>query len=260
MRQTKSAFQPPVGFCAIICAGLMAILPHQLPRRQQTEIDLEVCKNIRDLGDKDFRVRETATKRLTEIGLRALTALEQAEENSDAEIRHRAAMITNEVRAKNHLPPRINGLEFRLVADKEWLAPRVGEETEFGIRLEITNITNTTCRIALYNTIQFVLIDSGGKELVCGQGQLHAMSTPKVSGPLAKNQTCAMVFEGRLRMSKGTVTFSCEDAFSCWCVRPGLAKGTYQLVVLYANHGQPASTSEPCWVGSARIVREVVVR
>src|SRR5579862_4244504 len=83
--------------------------------------DSEINKLIVELGDADFKVRETATKRLAEIGVPALDALYLAEEKGEPESRKRAAMLVQSIRMANRLPTRVNGMEFKLIIDnKEW--------------------------------------------------------------------------------------------------------------------------------------------
>ncbi len=57
----------------------------------------EIKTLVRKLGDDDFKTREKASQRLRELGRLAMPALRKAANDSDAEIRQRAARIVEEI-------------------------------------------------------------------------------------------------------------------------------------------------------------------
>src|SRR5437660_5856689 len=59
--------------------------------------DKEIARLVKQLGSSDFRTRDAATKRLTEIGEPALDALVRAMMTNDVEARRRAEAILTEI-------------------------------------------------------------------------------------------------------------------------------------------------------------------
>src|SRR5438552_3974190 len=70
-----------------VCVSLPLVSP------VAAEDDKEIDRLVKQLGDDDFKKREAATKRLTEIGEPALDAVTKATTSDDAEVRHRAEDI-----------------------------------------------------------------------------------------------------------------------------------------------------------------------
>jgi hypothetical protein len=60
------------------------------------------AKLVRKLGDSSFQVRRDATRELTNLGLPALSALRQASQDDDLEIRYRASRLFQKVRLQAH--------------------------------------------------------------------------------------------------------------------------------------------------------------
>jgi HEAT repeat protein len=58
----------------------------------------ELASLVKQLGDEEFVVRETAAEKLTKIGLAAREALEEGSKDSDREIRYRCERILAQVR------------------------------------------------------------------------------------------------------------------------------------------------------------------
>src|SRR5438874_1931008 len=63
--------------------------------------EAEIKRLIGELGHGSFKVRDTANKRLAEIGVPALDLLYKAEENADLETKQRAAMLIKAIRIAN---------------------------------------------------------------------------------------------------------------------------------------------------------------
>src|SRR5262245_10013774 len=152
--------------------------------------EAELTKLIASLGDKDFRVREQATKRLAEIGFPALDALRKAQQSGDAETRQRATSLTRRITAA--LPTTVAGLEFKLLADKEWVFPALGKDVRPRVTLQVTNKTPAKYRLNLKGAlIEWVLQDSMGK--VCPWSGLQARSPSKRFSPtLGENDVFTM--------------------------------------------------------------------
>ncbi len=72
------------------------------------------------------------------MGVAALELLEiAAEDGNGLELRTRATALVKRIRAANRLPTRVNGVEFRLVVDKEWSIPAKDKRSTFKGTLEL---------------------------------------------------------------------------------------------------------------------------
>src|SRR5438445_10660003 len=77
-------------------AFLLLMLPF-VPAVADDPDDKEIARLVKQLGSSDFRMREAATKRLTEIGEPAVDALVRAMNTNDLEARRRAEAILTEI-------------------------------------------------------------------------------------------------------------------------------------------------------------------
>src|SRR5947209_11436381 len=84
-------------------AGLLLVLPF-VPAVADDPDDKEIARLVKQLGSSDYRMRDTATKRLTEIGEPALDALNQATTSDDLETRRRAEDIVAVIENKLYGP------------------------------------------------------------------------------------------------------------------------------------------------------------
>src|SRR5436309_11537382 len=73
-------------------AGLLLVLPF-VPAVADDPDDKEIARLVKQLGSSDFRTREKAMKRLTEIGAPARAALDKAATSDDPEVRRRAEKL-----------------------------------------------------------------------------------------------------------------------------------------------------------------------
>jgi hypothetical protein len=143
---------------------------------------LEIDQRITELGDDDFQVRQKAARRLAEIGVPALDALGEAEAKGDPETKLRARLLIREISTTHRVPPR---LEFKLIVEKEWATPKPGENTAIDIRLQVTNSTDSVCRLYLDKAVKVILQDSTGKELRSTGGRQRKMAAAIISSPLS---------------------------------------------------------------------------
>ncbi len=83
---------------------------------------------IQQLGDADFKTRESATAELTKIGKPALDALKKATVNSDQEIASRAKIIVANMDAKEHpaQEPKMNDLQEVRIQQHMQVVPGIG--------------------------------------------------------------------------------------------------------------------------------------
>src|SRR5580765_8161255 len=84
------------------------------PTPKSAAFESEIKKLIEQLGHKDFKLREAAAKLLSQVGIPALNALEQAERATDVEISQRAIALHKQIRRANRLPAKVKGVEFKL--------------------------------------------------------------------------------------------------------------------------------------------------
>jgi hypothetical protein len=218
------------------------------------QAEQEIKKLIGELGDSDYKIRESATKRLTAIGFPALDALGDASGKGDAEIRARAADIVKSIHAANPLTTRVQGMEFKLVIDKEWLLPKVGRTTDIKIALEFKNTTDTVYRILLYGPVNAVFGNSNGMKLMEDSRIIVAGSAhPHVSPPLAKNETYTLPFGGVLsKTNEVRAAFSMITPFArSLDAKKFIVKGDYRFGFVYENTQQANDGGAPYWEGKA---------
>ncbi len=79
------------------CVALLLLMLPFVPAVAVADGDTEVERLIKQLGSDEFDERETATKRLQEIGDPALDALDKAATSADAEVRLRAECILDKL-------------------------------------------------------------------------------------------------------------------------------------------------------------------
>jgi hypothetical protein len=210
---------------------------------------------------EDFQVRQQATKRLAEIGPQALDALRRAEKERDLETYRRAHTLIDSIRAALRLPTRVNGMEFKLITDEEWVVPAPGNEIAVNLHLEVTNIADRVCRLYLYQDVTFVLQDSTGRNLTGGRGRTRSMAVAKVSPLLAKGESVTKSFQARaVPVGDGAgLGLYWEDAFSTYWTFRVPSWGTYRLGLIYENDKRATDGGEPLWVGRAETALETVV-
>src|SRR6185503_10793385 len=83
--------------------SLLALVAAMASRADAAPVELAVpagdlASLVRQLGDEEFVIRETAAEKLTKIGLAARAALEEGSKDSDREIRYRCERILAQVR------------------------------------------------------------------------------------------------------------------------------------------------------------------
>jgi hypothetical protein len=206
----------------------------------------EIKKLIDELGSGSFAAREAATKRLELIGLPALDALQKAEEKAKGEVRARSAMLVKKIRVAHHLATRVNGVEFKLIVDKEWIAPQKEGQNVVILTLEITNTTKTSYRFE--QDAYLVLLSSNGTNVLHGAGQdIQVLTDPVVIGP---EKRFLMLFKADLQLYKGELILYFEERSShMWRAR-GLSKGTYRAYLTYQSSTIPGlEAGIPFWTG-----------
>ena len=219
---------------------------------------IEVKKLISELGDPSFRIRENATKRLSEIGLPALDALREAEENGNSEIERRAALLTRKISIANRLPVRVKGMEFELHVEDSWRIPEAGKATAIRMSIQITNRTNSVYRVYLMDRLKPVLKGPDGYAFVFRGGRQMASKSAAISAPLRRNESAILSFDAKLTLALGKLSFSLQDIFTSYWQVSELSAGGYELGAVYENRKQQLDDTAPLWVGRAEIGSEII--
>jgi hypothetical protein len=231
---------------------------------QDPKKQVAINRLIELLADKDSEVRGKAEKALSELGLDALNALQNAEDKTVGEIKERAAKLVQSIRAANRLPIRVNGVEFSLTVPKEWAFPKQGEFTAIPIKLQITNTSEKAYRFYLYQSLHVLLEDANGVNLLTNRGQQAKGGAKKISPVLKKGDSFPVPLYGSLVGSKtdSTAKLFCRDPFSrYWTVPDNLPKGRYHLTVWFKTSKPPFQDGEvPFWLGVAQTAEEVLVK
>src|SRR5580765_2513582 len=228
------------------------------PSQESKVSEVEIERLISQFGDENFKIREGTTKRLTEIGLPALDALEKAEANSaDRETQQRAAALAKYVRRANRLPTKVAGIEFKLITQREWPIPPSKSKTSVQVELQITNNSGSVCRF--HEEVAVHLADSNGKPLKIQVTQIKDVP-PLAFHKVEKNQTLKIPLNiSLLRVGQDADVFYQHPTGNIpWAMR-GLSKGSYRLSVVYANsHPQLDGSGVPAWIGTAETLDEVI--
>src|SRR5580765_1437114 len=125
---------------ALVAWTPFTFAPTLMPGQEKTQIsDFEIKKLVAQLGDQTFKARESASKRLTEIGLPTLKFLEMAEKSTDIEVRNRATALVRIIREANRLPLKVNGIEFSLETDFKWIKPQNDQSQRIKLTLNAKN-------------------------------------------------------------------------------------------------------------------------
>jgi hypothetical protein len=221
----------------------------------------EIKKLIADLGARDFKARDSATKRLTSIGVPALAALQQAGEEGDLETQQPARLLVSAIRQANFLLTIVDGIEFKPIVDGEWLIPEGDEQTEINIALQITNTERGAVQMHLLDSIFFgVIVPDGRYFPVPWTGRRFTKAGPTNSPPLARKEGTMLTFKAYLKNGKDSVHFHCQDQFlNRWEIW-GLYEGKYKLAVSYRNDKPNPDNGPPCWVGKAQCDVPVLIR
>ena len=230
---------------------------------------LEIATLVTQLGDGAYAIREKAMKRLTEVGVPALTALQDVEEKGALETRNRAAILVKNIRRAAGLPIRVNGIEFSIVTPRKWLIPKSaftgqlptrwlnqkpGEETQVEFELKITNTTNTPHRFFLLLREKLLLITSKGTLFpASGGGYWSRTVWPEVSPLLRKHDSYTLSYKAKLILLSSGITIYCWDPFNVsWEIQP-LPEGTHRLTLVYENDQRESDNGDILWVGKAEV-------
>ena len=133
-------------------------------------------------------------------------------------------------------PAEVNGLEFQVIGPRRWLLPADAAGTAVPLSLKITNRTDKTVRISLFDTIRLHLKGAGGKNIPMeGARDATAIPTPLL---LDGHRSTATDIKGTLAPDDkhpGLFRLSGTDktGFVWWF--DGLKPGRYLLSVTYEN-------------------------
>src|SRR5207244_9164383 len=82
---------------SIRCFAFLLLMLPLVPAVADDPDDKEIARLVKQLGSSDYRTRDTATKRLKELGESALDAVIRAMMTNDVEARRRAEAILTEI-------------------------------------------------------------------------------------------------------------------------------------------------------------------
>src|SRR6516225_6567637 len=85
--------------------------PHQIKRRKASPE--EIARWLKELGDNQFKVRESATKALVEVGQPALAGLQEAKRTGEPEVRRRAESLIERIDVNEALAPTTIDLKLK---------------------------------------------------------------------------------------------------------------------------------------------------
>jgi hypothetical protein len=223
-------------------------------------VEHEIRSLVSQLGSAAFSVRERAMKRLEETGEPALDALYDAKNAGDAEICKRAQMLITSIEWKVMPVKTVNGMQFRLVVDKTWSAPKAGGKRKINIGLEVKNISDRAWRFYL-GYLQVLLTDSRGNKLPSYSGS-HHFGAASSSPPVAKNEIFAIDLDALLcHTPDGLLQFGTHNPNGSFTGFDNIRRRTYQVSLKYQNLRDTPGAPDPLWIGFVETYsRQVVVR
>ncbi len=204
-----------------------------------------VAELIQRLGDKDFKVRDEATKKLGEMGdaIVPLLMAKAQEQGLDPEVAARITAV---------LPVQEGGVDFQIVTPAVWL---LDEGASIPLALKITNRTDKALQFNLLHTVTVRMKDAAGKELRIDSGR----KATTVPAPLlvGKGQSGSI---GRGGVFKATDTgfrlTGLEETGGFWYFE-GLKPGKYTVSIAYASPQAVVAAfiknntvgNDPFWIG-----------
>jgi hypothetical protein len=216
-------------------------------------------------------VREKAAKRLAEIGVPALDALQNTETNgAELETRQRATLLVKQIREAAGLPMRVKGMEFSVDAPKSLSIRHNFDGDRFSIGLRIKNTTSTAYRLALPNDSlsTFIAMPDGKTlgglpSLAWKDGKRPATGKDRFSPPLNNDESYTLVVQARVIWVRYIglgyrPCLDCRDAFSGHWELP-IAWGRHRLILTYENTRARSENGDVLWVGKATAGQDIEI-
>ncbi len=148
-----------------------------------TAADMDADRQVRQLGDPKFAVREAAAKKLAAMDLAALPALRKAQANPpDLEVRRRVARLIDQIGAK-HGFVEVDGVEYRTVTAARWAVPAPMNSREVKLGLRVANVDVRTRRVSI-DRLSVKLVDSAG-DVVWGELERKTLHSPPLPAGVA---------------------------------------------------------------------------
>jgi hypothetical protein len=94
----------------------------------------DIARWIRELGEKDFQVREKATKALEEVGEPAVKALTEAARSTDPEVQRRVKLLLEQIEINEAVAPTLVALRLRDVPVPE-AVEKLGKQSRLKLTL-----------------------------------------------------------------------------------------------------------------------------
>jgi hypothetical protein len=208
----------------------------------------QITKLISELGDVNFKIRESALQRLFDIGVPALDALENACQADDFEIRARAQLLIKKIEYSSLPVAVVNGMRFRLIVDRHWVIPEKGGRASTGIIVECTNLAEKkTLRFWPMGSTSFLMIDSRGLRTF---PLMELQSVGPLRIPLLKQNDCyRFEIDATLVWRRDELTLIFHD------LRGRQSEGVtvekhFKLAINYENHShQIGEFNDNLWTG-----------
>ncbi len=205
---------------------------------------------IRQLGDKDYKVRDEATQKLIDMddGVVPFLTAKAREQGLDPEVAARVKTVLEKMRVKASQPVQVNGVEFQVVAQRVWT---LNDGTSIPLALKITNRTDKALQFNLFDTVSVIFKDASGKQLkIDGGRDRSAMPAPLL---VEKGQSGTIDRTAKLeRKDKGYRLTGPDGAGGIWWF-DDLKAGTYSVSIGYENTQALAG-----WVGKV-VTKELAV-
>jgi len=214
--------------------------------------DHQVARLIRDLSNDDFQVRESAEKRLIQIGTMCLPELRKAISANDPEVRRRARSAIDAIRQRGgDAEVEVDGIGFSPIIDRTWRIPPRGKQMPVNMALRITNHKKEMQRFYLFETIDLVLISERGNKIPIDSGRDRILPGTDVTPLLPSGGSYSVShFHAVLRHHDGVLRIEGTDGFGGYWYFAGLRPGKYWIQMHYCYTGKESiRPNAPTWTG-----------
>jgi neutral ceramidase len=151
-----------------------------------------------------------------------------------------------------------NGMEFQLIADKQWEIQANRTEAWLEISLRITNRSERAQRVFL-NHAWLSLRDADGKERLIIGGVKGLVPGPRWSDPLETDQDIELPFSVSLKRVNNKLDLECKSRFGMPWTSKALSAGEYKLTVIYRNAERKTETGLEVWTGDVEVSAEKII-
>jgi hypothetical protein len=209
----------------------------------------EIVKLVANLGNENFRIRDTAMRQLDSLGQLALRALREQSNANDFELSQRAKTLIARIEVRKERTEgvvRASGMRFRPVVDPEWRAPQRGVDSTVRMGLEVKNESSEGYRIA--SDTRIVIKDASGAQGPVDYFRDYFSQT--YSPRLRKNGIYIVPVEAWLVEAGADFDLWTKNNGTYTILRK-LRKGTYQVGFVHETSAASGHQAD-IWTGVAR--------